>query len=85
MRFTLLDGHGNVVVFPLKFISHTTYPPHNPWTLSVILCNIRFSKQGAGHGQGLGERNTIISSCIVLNREFLDRLLTDERDDSTPA
>ena len=51
----------------------------------MIFCNIRFNKQRAGHGQGLGERNTIISSCIVLNGEFLDRLLTDENDDSTPA
>ena len=29
MRFTLLDGHGNPVVFPLKLISDTTFPPHN--------------------------------------------------------
>ena len=30
MRFTLLDGDGNTVVFPLRLISDTTFPPQSP-------------------------------------------------------
>ena len=54
------------------------------WQNCVSL--MAFSTQlGADHGQGLEDRNTIISSRIVLNWELLDRLPTDLGDDNSPA